>query len=320
MRKHVFLLYLGITLRIACTRFASRVSLDSFIETIPSINVPLIKERVENERRETREIPQMRAAIYTVQFDFNAENGRIVRGAAARRYQGNTSEIRRSLIRLYLSAPLQSSFYLSYSLIFSVLRLQCGFLSLSLFSLLSLSPPFYRALPFTSTVSSLHTYTRCRQDTCIVCVWYSYRFFSPPPLFLYLSLSLSLSLSLTFPPSFYFSSIGACIRPPLLLLLLSLPRMRERARGLQAIRANKAITHASHKKLQAASKVYCGKWRNLYLANDWPVFFASVIPTSLPLSRPRIRIFYRRVRIPDMRDPRDLASDAYNYALNVDVF
>lgn len=39
--------------------------------------------------------------------------------------------------------------------------------------------------------------------------------------------------------------------------------------ALQAIRANKAITHASHKKkLQAGSKVYCGKWRNLYLAND----------------------------------------------------
>lgn len=42
-------------------------------------------------------------------------------------------------------------------------------------------------------------------------------------------------------------------------------------------------------------------------------------PPSLSLA-PRVHIFYRRVCIPDMRDPRDLASDAYNYALNVNVF
>jgi len=39
-----------------------------------------------------------------------------------------------------------------------------------------------------------------------------------------------------------------------------------------------------------------------------------------PLPSPSLRIFYRRACIPDVRDPRDLAFDAYNYALNVDVF
>ena len=57
---------------------------------------------------------------------------------------------------------------------------------------------------------------------------------------------------------------------------------------LKAIRANKAITHASHKKkLQAGSKVYCGKWRNLYLANDRLYFLHPSIPTqSNPLNTP----------------------------------
>jgi len=71
----------------------------------------------------------------------------------------------------------------------------------------SSSPPrcsFYIDSPFASIV------TRAR-------VWYPYRFFSCPP--------LSLSLSLSW--------IVARIRDgPLLLPLLSLPRMRERARGL----------------------------------------------------------------------------------------
>lgn len=64
IHKHVFVV-LDIILHIACARFASRISLVSSIETIPSINVPLIKERVENERRETREITvDMNGDIY----------------------------------------------------------------------------------------------------------------------------------------------------------------------------------------------------------------------------------------------------------------
>lgn len=145
--------------------------------------------------------------------------------------RGIFSEIRRSLICLYLPA--------SYSFFFSICRLYWFFLfpaynvafSSSPFLSFSLPISFREIILFRSFFYIDSFFAALVTHVSLVYSVFKYRMrFVFLSLFLFsfsISFSLPLFLSLSLSLFFFLMYRHACIRPPLLLLLLSLPRMKK---------------------------------------------------------------------------------------------